>query len=86
MTTLLSSTWARFRTNLKDPVLRRNIVFYMGGKLLGLARCYSEHPCNLIVYLRFNPRLFAMEASTRRLGRSRGRIQLKSGRGTALYP
>ncbi len=37
MTTLLSSTWARFRTNLKNPVLRRNVAFYMGGKLLGLA-------------------------------------------------
>ena len=37
MTTLLRATWARFRTNLNDPVLRRNVAFYMGGKLLGLA-------------------------------------------------
>ena len=37
MTTLLRATWARFRTNLNDPLLRRNVAFYMGGKLLGLA-------------------------------------------------
>ncbi|GCE19749.1 ammonium transporter [Dictyobacter kobayashii] len=36
MTTLLRATWTRFRTNLRDPLIRRNVAFYMGGKLLGL--------------------------------------------------
>jgi len=35
--TLLSSAWLRFRTNLKDPEIRRNVTFLMGGKLLGMA-------------------------------------------------
>src|SRR5207302_10839245 len=25
------------RTNMRDPILRRNVAYYMGGKLLGLA-------------------------------------------------
>ncbi len=37
MTTLLHATWTRLRTNMGDPRLRRNVAFYMGGKLLGLA-------------------------------------------------
>ncbi len=37
MTNLLRATWVRFRTNLRDPLLRKNVAFYMGGKLLGLA-------------------------------------------------
>jgi Amt family ammonium transporter len=36
MTNLLSSVWTRLRTNMRDPLLRRNVAFYMGGKLLGL--------------------------------------------------
>ena len=34
---LLRSTWLRLRTNLRNPIIRRNVAFYMGGKLLGLA-------------------------------------------------
>ncbi len=37
MTTILSGTWKRLRTNFKDPILRKNVALYMGGKLLGLA-------------------------------------------------
>jgi len=37
-------------------------------------------------YGRFNPKLLAITALTRRLGSSRRRIQLTSGRGTAAYP
>lgn len=37
MSNLLHSAWMRFRTNLRDPKIRRNVAFYMGGKLLGLA-------------------------------------------------
>ncbi|GCF11701.1 ammonium transporter [Dictyobacter arantiisoli] len=37
MTTLVRSTWKRLRTNFNDPILRRNVSLYMGGKLLGLA-------------------------------------------------
>ena len=37
MTTVLHTAWDRFRTNLRDPLIRRNVAFYMGGKLLGLA-------------------------------------------------
>ncbi|GCE12928.1 ammonium transporter [Tengunoibacter tsumagoiensis] len=36
MTSLLSSAWVRFKTNLRDPLVRRNVALYMGGKLLGL--------------------------------------------------
>src|ERR1700733_9893122 len=36
MTTILSETWKRLRTNFKDPLLRKNVALYMGGKLLGL--------------------------------------------------
>jgi len=37
MTTLLRSAWTRLRTNMSDPLIRRNVALYMGGKLLGLA-------------------------------------------------
>jgi len=37
MTNLLSPVSTRLRTNMRDPLLRRNVAFYMGGKLLGLA-------------------------------------------------
>ncbi len=37
MTTLPRAIWNRFRTNLRDPLIRRNVAYYMGGKLLGLA-------------------------------------------------
>jgi ammonium transporter, Amt family len=37
MTTLLRAAWDRFRTNLRDPIIRRNVACFMGGKLLGLA-------------------------------------------------
>ena len=37
-------------------------------------------------YGRFNPKLLAITALTRRLGSSRGMIQLTSGRGTTAYP
>ncbi len=37
MTNLLQSVWTRLRTNAHDPRIRRNVAFYMGGKLLGLA-------------------------------------------------
>ncbi len=36
MTNLLSKVWTRLRTNMSDPLIRRNVAFYMGGKLLGL--------------------------------------------------
>lgn len=36
MTTLLYQAWTRLRTNMHNPVIRRNVAFYMGGKLLGL--------------------------------------------------
>jgi ammonium transporter len=37
MTNLLSQAWTRLRTNMRDPLLRKNVAFYMGGKLMGLA-------------------------------------------------
>jgi ammonium transporter, Amt family len=37
MTTLLRATWTRLRTNVRDPLLRKNVAFFMTGKLLGLA-------------------------------------------------
>jgi Amt family ammonium transporter len=37
MSTLLISAWNRLRTNMRDPLIRRNVAFYMGGKLLGLS-------------------------------------------------
>jgi hypothetical protein len=37
MTTLLRAAWDRMRTNMRDPLIRRNVGFFMGGKLLGLA-------------------------------------------------
>ena len=37
MVKLLHIAWTRIRTNMRDPLLRRNVAFYMGGKLLGFA-------------------------------------------------
>ena len=37
MTTLPRTVWTRMRTNMHDPLVRRNVAYYMGGKLLGLA-------------------------------------------------
>lgn len=37
MTTLFSAIWTRLRTNMRNPVIRKNVAFYMGGKLLGMA-------------------------------------------------
>ena len=37
MTNHLRTLWSRLRTNFRDPVIRKNVAFYMGGKLLGLA-------------------------------------------------
>jgi Amt family ammonium transporter len=37
MTTLLRNTWNRLRANMRDPLLRKNVALFMGGKLLGLA-------------------------------------------------
>src|SRR5579875_3394245 len=37
MTTILSSAWDRFRTNSRNPVVRKNVALFMGGKLMGLA-------------------------------------------------
>jgi Amt family ammonium transporter len=36
-TNLLGAAWTRIRSNMSDPLIRRNVAFYMGGKLLGLA-------------------------------------------------
>src|SRR2546430_5664817 len=37
MVKLLGIAWTRIRTNMRDPLIRRNVAFFMGGKLLGLA-------------------------------------------------
>lgn len=37
VTTLLRAAWDRICTNMRDPLIRRNVSFYMGGKLLGLS-------------------------------------------------
>ena len=37
MVKLLGIAWTRIRTNMRDPLIRRNVAVYMGGKLLGLA-------------------------------------------------
>src|SRR5437763_5601028 len=37
MTTLLHTVYNRFRTNLRDPRIRKNVAYFMAGKLLGLA-------------------------------------------------
>src|SRR5438034_3227906 len=37
MTNHLRTLWSRLRSNFRDPVIRKNVDFYMGGKLLGLA-------------------------------------------------
>ncbi len=37
MGTLLRSTWERLHTNWHNPIIRRNVTLYMGGKLLGFA-------------------------------------------------
>lgn len=36
MVNILHAAWTRLRTNMRDPLIRRNVAFYMGGKLLGL--------------------------------------------------
>ncbi len=37
MVKLLGIAWTRIRTNMRDPLIRRNVAFFMGGKLIGLA-------------------------------------------------
>src|SRR6266550_2325673 len=37
MVKLLGIAWTRIRTNMRDPLIRRNLAFFMGGKLIGLA-------------------------------------------------
>jgi Amt family ammonium transporter len=41
MTHLLRTIWTRLRTNMRDPLIRRNVTYYMGGKLLGMALVIS---------------------------------------------
>ena len=36
MTNLLRATWTRLSTNMRDPLQRKNVALFMGGKLLGL--------------------------------------------------
>ncbi len=36
-TNFMRTVWFRLRTNMRDPIIRRNVAYYMGGKLLGLA-------------------------------------------------
>src|SRR5947209_1800975 len=36
MVKLLGIAWTRIRTNMRDPLIRRNVAFFMGGKLIGL--------------------------------------------------
>jgi ammonium transporter, Amt family len=35
MVTLLRTAWTRIRTNMRDPLHRRNVAYFMVGKLLG---------------------------------------------------
>lgn len=37
MLNLLSIAWTRIRTNMRDPLLRKNVAYFMAGKLLGLS-------------------------------------------------
>ncbi len=37
MVKLLGIAWTRIRTNMRDPLIRRNVAFFMGGTLIGLA-------------------------------------------------
>ena len=37
MDTLMRSTYTRFRSNLRNPVARRNAALFFGGKMIGLA-------------------------------------------------
>ena len=37
MDTVMESTYARLRTNMRDPIRRRNVALLMGGKMIGLA-------------------------------------------------
>ncbi len=37
MTTLLRTAWTRICSNMRDPLIRRNVIYFMGGKLLGFA-------------------------------------------------
>ena len=31
MVKLLGIAWTRIRTNMRDPLIRRNVAFFMGG-------------------------------------------------------
>ncbi len=37
MATLLRTAWLRIRTNMHDPLMRKNVLYFMGGKLLGFS-------------------------------------------------
>jgi hypothetical protein len=37
MVNLLRITWTRIRTNMRDPRIRKNVIYFMGGKMLGFA-------------------------------------------------
>ena len=41
MTTVLSTAWSRILTNMSDPKVRKNVLYFMGGKLLGFALVLS---------------------------------------------
>ncbi len=37
MVKLLSIAWMRIRTNMRNPIHRKNVAYFMAGKLLGLS-------------------------------------------------
>ena len=37
MVKLLSLAWVRIQTNMRNPIHRKNVVYFMAGKLLGLS-------------------------------------------------
>jgi len=37
MPNILRAAWSRIRTNMSDPRTRKNVIYFMGGKLLGFA-------------------------------------------------
>src|SRR5258708_18133210 len=37
MANILRNAWSRIRTNMSDPKIRKNVAYYMGGKILGFA-------------------------------------------------
>lgn len=37
MSQILRDAYDRFRTNLRNPIMRHNVAVLMGGKLLGLS-------------------------------------------------